>query len=91
MVKVVKDTVSSVSKIKNVCETLTDQMKNVPVELKKLIDASKGLKEKIENGEIIEKGKACKKAIDSGVTIENEKEYRKAITDGDIIENVEHG
>jgi hypothetical protein len=43
MLKVVKDTASSVSKIKNVAETLADQMKGIPLELKAIADASKGL------------------------------------------------
>ena len=43
VVKVVKGTATSVSKIKNVAETLTDQIKNIPVELKAIAEASKGL------------------------------------------------
>ena len=77
MVKVVSATVKSVSKIKNVCETLTDQMKNVPVELKKIIDASKGLQDSIENGDIIEKGKACREAKLENILLCYEHAYGK--------------
>jgi len=41
LIKVVKNTGSSVSKIKNVAETLTDQIKNVPIELTTIADAAK--------------------------------------------------
>jgi len=37
--KVAKDTAKSVLKVKNVIETLISQIKDVPVELKKLIAA----------------------------------------------------
>lgn len=60
VIKVVKGTVSSVSKIKNVAETLADQIKNIPIELKSIAEASKGLQEAIESGDLIEKGKACR-------------------------------
>ena len=86
MVKVVRNTVSSISKIKNVCETLTDQMKNVPVELKKIIDASKGLQDSIENGDIIEKGKACREAKLENILLCYEHAYGKIEDVGELKE-----
>ena len=43
LMKVVSNTKSSVSKIKNVAEALTDQIKGVPKELKAIQDALKGI------------------------------------------------
>jgi hypothetical protein len=60
MIKVVKGTKDSVSKIKNVSEALTDQMKAVPSELTTIMEASKGVQEAIESGKIIELGKKCR-------------------------------
>lgn len=64
--KVIKDTLSSASKIPKVCKTLKSQIESVPVELKELIDACEKLPNMIRSGDIIKKGEACKKAIDNG-------------------------
>jgi phage-related protein len=60
VMKVVKGTKDSVSKIKNVAETLVNQIKAVPLELTTIADAAKGVKEAIESGQLIELGKKCR-------------------------------
>jgi hypothetical protein len=60
VMKVIKGTKDSVSKIKNVSETLINQIKAVPLELITIADAAKGVKEAIESGQLIELGKKCR-------------------------------
>ena len=60
LMKVIKGTKDSVSKIKNVAETLTDQMKAVPLELTTIAEAANAVKDAIESGKLIELGKKCR-------------------------------
>jgi hypothetical protein len=83
MIKVVKDTASSVSKIKNVAESLIDQMKGIPLELKAIADAAKGLKDSIEDGDIIEKGKKCREAKLENILLCYEHAFGKIETVGE--------
>ena len=82
--KVIKGTKDSVSKIKNVAETLTDQIKAVPVELTSIAEASKAVKEAIESGQLIELGKKCREdKVGENILACYEHAYGKIVSAGE--------
>ena len=62
LMKVVKGTMNTCSKIKEVCTTLLAQIKAIPLEITSIKDAGAAFNEAVSNGEIITKGKECRDA-----------------------------
>tara|TARA_B110000285_G_C14935889_1_gene519555 strand:+ start:627 stop:785 length:159 start_codon:yes stop_codon:yes gene_type:complete len=50
IMKVVKGTMNTVSKIKEVCKTLIDEIKAIPKEIQAIKDAGKSFQEALESG-----------------------------------------
>ena len=65
--KVIKNTLSAVSKIKSIVGKLQEQISGIPEELKDIKSGAEALKSGISDGSIVEKGLAADKKGLSGV------------------------
>merc|ERR1719263_1192861 len=62
VMKIMKATMKSLAKIKDVVKTLIDDMKKIPIELKAVQEAGTAFNKAIESGELTSKAKAAREA-----------------------------